>query len=131
MFGLFASKVRASGLLFVVVPIIPKSAIAERLWYLVLGANTYHTADHICVFTVRIVEYLVERAGYELNESNVIFAWFGEANDIFNYFLKESWGRITVVARKRNDFQLSAKSLEELSKGQLRYKVGQIEEIRK
>lgn len=95
------SKLREDGLLFLLVPIIPKSNLLERLWKVYLrGYNTFAASEHLYAFTRQSITYVVGQAGYEVIESNIFFPALGRFNNLVNTLIGDSWRQITVVAKR-------------------------------
>lgn len=96
----FHKTLKSGGLLFVRVPTIPSNRPLILLNRLALGFLGYQAKQHINAFTRRTLEFTIERAGFEIVESNIFLPPVKYLNGIFNFFLKDAASFITTVARK-------------------------------
>lgn len=97
----FHKTLKSGGLLFVRVPTIPSNSIFMFLNRLSLGFLGYEAQQHINAFTRRTLEFTIERAGFEIVESNIFLPpvkWF---NALINPLIKDAASFITAVARKK------------------------------
>src|SRR3989344_4730309 len=104
----FHKTLKPGGLLFVRVPTIPSNLFFIFLNKIFLGFLGYKAAQHINAFTRRALEFTIERAGFEILESNVFIPPIGWLNFLLNLVLKDALSFITVVARK-TEFSYSEK----------------------
>lgn len=96
----FHKTLKPSGLLFVRVPTIPSNRLFIFLNRVALGFLGYEAAQHINAFTRRALEFTIERAGFEIVESNIFLPPINWLNKLINPFLKDASSLITTVARK-------------------------------
>ncbi len=96
----FHKTLKPGGLLFVRVPTIPSNRLLITLNKLLLGFLSYKAEQHVNAFTRRTLEFTIERAGFEILESNVFVPPIGWLNFLLNPFLKDTLSFVTVVARK-------------------------------
>lgn len=96
----FHDTLKPNGLIFIRVPVIPSNWLYLKLNKLSLGFLGYEAVQHINAFTRRTVEFTIERAGFEIIESNTFIPGNKTLNVIFNPLLKDVISFITVVGRK-------------------------------
>jgi len=96
----FHKTLKPGGLLFVRVPTIPSNVFFILLNRIFLGFLGYQADQHVNAFTRRTLEFTIERAGFEIVESNVFVPPVGWLNILLNPFLKDSLSFVTTVARK-------------------------------
>lgn len=96
----FHEVLKLDGLIFIRVPTIPSNWLYLKLNQLFLGFLGYEAAQHINAFTRKTIEFTVERAGFQIIESNVFFPRNQILNKILNSVFKDAISFITVVARK-------------------------------
>lgn len=104
----FHKTLKPGGLLFVRVPTIPSNRLLIMFNQLLLGFLSYKAEQHVNAFTRRTLEFTIERAGFEILESNVFIPPIGWLNFLLNPFLKDTLSFITAVAR-RTEFSYSEK----------------------
>jgi SAM-dependent methyltransferase len=96
----FHKALKPGGLLFVRVPTIPSNILYLWLNRLFWGFLGYQAQQHVNAFTRRTLEFTIERAGFEIVESNVFVPPVGWLNTFLNPFLRDSLSFVTAVARK-------------------------------
>ncbi len=96
----FHGALKKDGLVFIRVPVIPSNRFYFLLNKFFLGFLGYESLQHINAFTRKTIEFAIERAGFEIIESNVFLPPNGFLNKLFNPILKNAASFITVVARK-------------------------------
>lgn len=96
----FHDALKPGGLIFIRVPTIPSNWFYLKLNRLLLGFLGYEALQHINAFTRRTIEFTIERAGFNIIESNIFIPENKILNAIFNPFLKDVISFITVVAQK-------------------------------
>ncbi len=96
----FHEALKPDGLVFIRVPTIPSNWLYLKLNRLLLGFLGYEAAQHINAFTRKTIEFTVERAGFQVIESNVFFPQNQILNKILKPVFKDVISFITVVARK-------------------------------
>ena len=104
----FHKTLKSAGLLFVRVPTIPSNRLFMALNQLLLGFLGYKAEQHVNAFTRRTLEFTIERAGFEILESNVFIPPVGWLNFLLNPFLKDVLSFVTVIALK-TEFSYSEK----------------------
>ncbi|MBI4919692.1 class I SAM-dependent methyltransferase [Candidatus Azambacteria bacterium] len=98
----FHKTLKPDSLLFVRVPTIPSNFLFICLNRIFLGFLGFEAKQHINAFTRRTLEFTIKRAGFEIVESNIFLPPIGWLSRLFNFFLKDAFSFITVVARKKN-----------------------------
>jgi len=68
---------------------------------ILLGFLGYEALQHINAFTRKTIEFTIERAGFEIIESNIFIPENRVLNKIFNPLLRDVFSFITVVAQKK------------------------------
>jgi len=96
----FHEALKDNGLIFIRVPTIPSNWPYLKLNKLFLGFLGYEALQHINAFTRRTIEFTVERAGFEIIESNCFIPQNRILNTILNPLLKDVISFTTVVGRK-------------------------------
>ena len=96
----FHGALKDNGLIFIRVPTIPSNWLYLKLNKLLLGFLGYEALQHINAFTRRTIEFTVERAGFEIVESNCFLPENRILNKLFNPVFKDAISFITVVAAK-------------------------------
>lgn len=96
----FHKTLKSGGLLFIRVPTIPSNIFYIFLNKILLGFLGYQAEQHINAFTRRTLEFTIERAGFEIVESNIFLPPINWLNKLVNPFLKDAASFITVVAKK-------------------------------
>lgn len=96
----FHEALKDNGLIFIRVPTIPSNWPYLKLNKLFLGFLGYEALQHINAFTRRTIEFTVERAGFEIIESNCFIPKNRILNKILNPLLKDAISFITIVGRK-------------------------------
>lgn len=96
----FHKTLKENGLVFVRVPTIPSNWLYLKLNRMFLGFLGYEALQHINAFTRRTVEFTIERAGFEIIESNCFFPKNRILNKILNPLLKDAISFTTIVGRK-------------------------------
>lgn len=96
----FHEALKDDGLIFIRVPTIPSNWPYLKLNKLLLGFLGYEALQHINAFTRRTIEFTVERAGFEIIESNCFIPKNIILNKILNSLLKDAISFITIVGRK-------------------------------
>lgn len=96
----FHDTLKPNGLIFIRVPTIPSNWSYIKLNKLLFGFLGYEATQHINAFTRRTIEFTVERAGFEIIESNVFSPKNRILNKILNPFLKDTISFTTVVGGK-------------------------------
>lgn len=96
----FHKTLKLGGLLFVRVPTIPSNYFFLFLNRLFLGFLGYEAQQHINAFTRRTLEFTIERAGFEIVESNIFLPPVNWLNRIINPIFRDASSFITTVARK-------------------------------
>lgn len=97
----FHETLKPDGLVFIRVPTIPSNWLYFKLNKLLLGFLGYEAAQHINAFTRKTTEFVIERAGFKIIESNCFLPINEALNKIFNPVLKDAISFITVVAQKK------------------------------
>lgn len=97
----FHKTLRPGGLLFVRVPTIPSNSLFLFLNRILLGFLGYEAKQHVNAFTRRTLEFTIERAGFEIIESNIFLPPVNWLNKLVNPFLKDATSFITTVAKKK------------------------------
>lgn len=96
----FHKTLKREGLLFIRVPTIPSNRLFIFLNRMALGFLGYEAEQHINAFTRRTAEFTIERAGFDIIESNIFLPPIKWLNTIVNPILKDAASFITVVAKK-------------------------------
>ena len=104
----FHKALKDGGLLFIRVPTIPSNIFYIFLNKIFLGFLGYRAEQHINAFTRRTLEFTIDRAGFEIIESNIFVPPIKWLNSLINPFLKDAASFITTIARKK-DFTYSSK----------------------
>lgn len=96
----FHSALKPGGLIFIRVPTIPSNWFYLKLNKLFLGFLGYEAVQHINAFTRMTIEFIVERAGFKIVESNIFLPGNKIFNEILNPIFKDALSFITVVGSK-------------------------------
>ncbi len=104
----FHKALKDVGLLFIRVPTIPSNILYIFLNKIFLGFLGYRAEQHINAFTRRTLEFTIDRAGFEIIESNIFIPPVKWLNFLLNPLLKDAASFITLVARK-TEFSYSKK----------------------
>ena len=97
----FHEALKSEGLIFIRVPTVPSNWLYIKLNRILLGFLGYEALQHINAFTRRTIEFTIERAGFEIIESNIFIPENRVLNKIFNPLLRDVFSFITVVAQKK------------------------------
>jgi len=97
----FHEALKSEGLIFIRVPTVPSNWLYIKLNRILLGFLGYEALQHINAFTRRTIEFTIERAGFEIVESNIFLPPVGRLNTLINPLLKDALSFITVVAHKK------------------------------
>lgn len=122
-------KLASGGLVILTVPTIPRSRLSEAAAKLVfrIAARgrprelSYTSRDHINGFSDRSFTFMVERAGFQVLQVTAGLPPLGPLNRL-EPLLVGRWDRVTVVARKIDDFDYGPKTVRKIVKGGWRYK---------
>lgn len=96
----FHEALKPNGLAFIRVPTIPSNRFYLWLNKFFLGFLGYEAVQHINAFTRKTVEFTVERAGFEVIESNIFIPENRIINKFFNSILRDTISFTTIVGRK-------------------------------
>jgi len=96
----FHDALKPDGLIFIRVPTIPSNWLYLKLNKLFLGFLGYEALQHTNAFTRKTIEFAIERAGFNIVESNIFLPKNKFLNRLFNSILKDALSFITIVAQK-------------------------------
>ena len=102
------SKLKFDGLLFIKAPLIPNQ-LFSMVYRIFIGKPGYRASEHLYAYTKKTLGFIIERAGFEIIESNIFWPPYKLLNKLANPLLAPVSTTITIVARKKDSFAYAEK----------------------